>query len=326
MLAGLLARGARAAHPRAPKGHPAAIDARLDPVRLEHVGRRRHRRGSEPQQRVRPGRHRGRDLARDHHHLAPVLEREVRGDQGSGPLPRLDDHGRPTEAGDDAVPGRKAPRGRLDAGFVLRDDQTVHDDPAREVAMRGRVVAVDAATEDGDRHSAGVERAPVSFAVDATRQAADDDEACRCELAGERPRDRATVRRSRPGRRRWRQRAGRAARASDRHERRACSAGRGWPREAADTSRRLSEHGERSRDGHSRRASGTRAPRRDAPAERHLPRRSPPPCGRRARRGPDHVPRAVFARRHGRAGPTQPPFDEPPRSHATVRAQRRRAT
>ena len=82
------------------------------------------------------------------------------------------------EAGDDAVARRKAPRRGLDAGRVLGDDQPRLGDAPRQVGVRGRVVAVDAAAEDRDRRATGVERAAMRLAVDAAREPADDDEAC----------------------------------------------------------------------------------------------------------------------------------------------------
>ena len=134
-------------------GRDGSTDA-LDPVRLEHVRGRGDRRRAEPEQRVRPGRDRRRDLAGHDHHLAAVLEREVRRDQRSRPLACLDDDGRGAEAGDDPVPRRESPRRGLDARLVLRHDQPRLGDPAGELAVRGRVVAVDPAAEHGDRDAA----------------------------------------------------------------------------------------------------------------------------------------------------------------------------
>ena len=54
--------------------------------------------------------------------------------------------------------------------------------------VRGRIVAVDAAAEHGDRRAARLERAAVRLAVDTAREAADDDEPGRRELAPEHPR------------------------------------------------------------------------------------------------------------------------------------------
>ena len=53
----------------------------------------------------------------------------------------------------------------------------VCDDLARERRVRARVVAVDAAAEDGDRRAARLERAAMRPAVDAAREPRDDDDA-----------------------------------------------------------------------------------------------------------------------------------------------------
>ena len=133
------------------------------------------------------------DLAGHGEHLAPLLECEVGGDQRAAPLACLDDDGRAAEAGDDPVAGREPPRRGLDARRVLGDDQPGRDDPAREVGVRGRVVAVDAAAEHGDGRAAGFECAAVRFGVDPARHAGDDDETRARELAAERARDRRAV-------------------------------------------------------------------------------------------------------------------------------------
>src|SRR5204863_6963047 len=103
------------------------------------------------------------------------------------PLARLDDNGDGGESGDDAIARREPPRRRLHTGRVLGQDQSRLRDASREIGVRGGVVAVDAATEDRDGGAFGVERAAVRLAVDATRETADDDEACGRELAREAP-------------------------------------------------------------------------------------------------------------------------------------------
>ena len=110
-------------------------------------------------------------------------------------------------------------------------------DPSRELRMRGRVVAVDAAAEHGDRRAAGFERSAVSLAVDPARHAAHDDET-RCgssrasERATERPYDehaRAPTTAT----------AGRASSAAVRSRGgTAAAADRGSPRAAPETPRR----------------------------------------------------------------------------------------
>ena len=63
--------------------------------------------------------------------------------------------------------------------------------------MRGRIVAVDAASEHGDRHAAGIQRPTMGLAVDASGHATHDDETGRSEVARKGACDRAAVRRAR---------------------------------------------------------------------------------------------------------------------------------
>ncbi len=72
-------------------------------------------------------------------------------------------------------------------------------DPARELAVRGRVVAVDSAAEHRYRYPVGIECSSVRFTVDPAREPADDDEPRRRELSPERPSDCTTVGRARAG-------------------------------------------------------------------------------------------------------------------------------
>ena len=85
----------------------------LEAVRLEHVCCGRDRRRPEPQQGVRACRDRRRDLARHHHHLPAVLEREVRRDERAGALAGLDHYRGRAEAGDDPVPRGEPPTCRF---------------------------------------------------------------------------------------------------------------------------------------------------------------------------------------------------------------------
>ena len=194
----------------------ASAVATLRPARDRRARARRpsarHRRRTEPEQRVRPGGQRARDLSRHCEHVAALLEREVGRDERAAPLARLDDDRRRAETGDDPVARREAPRRRLDARLVLGDDEARLADPARQLGVRRRVVAVDPAAEHGDRRAAAVERAAMRLAVDAPRHPAHDDETRSGQLARERARDRAAVRRSTRARRRSRRPADRAAR------------------------------------------------------------------------------------------------------------------
>ena len=117
-----LRRAGGAGRRRAPRCEP-GLDHALDSVRLEHVRGRCDRCRSETKQGVRPRRDSRRDLAGNDHHLAPVLEGEVRCDQRPRALARLDDDGCRTETGNDPVPRREAPGRGLDPRLVLRHDQ-----------------------------------------------------------------------------------------------------------------------------------------------------------------------------------------------------------
>src|SRR4051812_11976185 len=181
--------GERHEHPRgAVRERRRRGDCELDPERLEHIGGRGERRRAETQERVRAGRERRGDLTWHGEDLAPGFEREVRGDERAAALASFDDHGCRRQPRDDPVAGREPPRRRLDAGGVLGDDEARLTDPGRELPVRGRVVAIDAAAEHGDR-VAGLEGAAMSLAVDPAGEAADDDQPCRGELASEQPRD-----------------------------------------------------------------------------------------------------------------------------------------
>ena len=184
----------------------AATAVRFEPEAGEHVGRARERRRAELQQVVRAGGERARDLARNGEHLSPLLQREIGGDQRAAALARLDHHDRGGEAGDDPVARREAPRSGLDARCVLGDDEAALGDSPRELGVRGRIVAVDAAAEHRHRDPAGLERTPVRLGVDAAREAADDHQPGGGELPPERSRDRGAVARA-------------GARADDRHRR-----------------------------------------------------------------------------------------------------------
>src|SRR5919201_144006 len=170
----------------------------FDPERVEHVARAGQRRRSELEQRIRPLRQRRRDLTRNGKELSSLFEGEVGRDQRAAPLACLDDDRRRAEARDDAVARREAERLRLDAGLVLGDDQRALGDRPRELSVHGRVVAVDAAPEDGYGVPVALERAAVRLAVDAAREAADHYDAGGGEVAAEHARDLPAVRRARP--------------------------------------------------------------------------------------------------------------------------------
>ncbi len=165
----------------------------LDPERGEDVGGARQGAAPSLSSAFVPARQGGRDLARHREHLAPLLEREIRRDQSAAALACLDDDGRRAQPGHDAVARGEAPGRRLDAGRVLRDDEACVGDATRELGVRGRIVAVDAAAEDGDGRPVRLERPAMRLGVDAARQPAHDDKPGSRELPAQAAGDRGAV-------------------------------------------------------------------------------------------------------------------------------------
>ncbi len=109
-------------------------------------------------------------------HVAVILFRVFRRDEGPA-LHRRFDHKRPDgHAGDDAVSQREAAPAAGFTGLHLREQEpVVRDDPA-QVRVLLQVVRADARAENGDRGAAGIQRADVAGAVCADGPAADDQE------------------------------------------------------------------------------------------------------------------------------------------------------
>ncbi len=138
------------------------------------------------------------DLAGNGEHLAPLVEREVGGDQRAAAFARLDDDRGVRQPGDDPVARREAPRCGLDARRVLGDDQTRAPRP-RPRATRGRADSRGRCRSRARRPSSPASRAPrCAAAVDAAGEPGHDDDSGRRELAPEGARDRSAVRRARP--------------------------------------------------------------------------------------------------------------------------------
>ena len=178
-----------------------------------------------------PRRERGRDLAGDGEDLAPFLEREVGGDQGAAALARLHDDGRRARA-PATIRLRAGKRHGAGSTPGAYSETTRPRSPIarRQLRVRGRVVAVDAAAEHCDGDAARLERAAVGLAVDAAREAADDDEpGCRelTAAASGRPASRTA---STPGRRRSRRPAREQLELAGSRARTAPAADRGSPR------------------------------------------------------------------------------------------------
>ena len=121
------------------------------------------------------------------HDLAALLPGHAGGDQRARTLGRLDHHGAPGEARDDAVAARKILGARLVAGGAFRNDQALFGDLAVKALVLRRVDMVDAAAEDGDR--AIGEAGGMGLAVDAEGEAGDDGETGAAKFGGHVARD-----------------------------------------------------------------------------------------------------------------------------------------
>ena len=162
---------------------------------LEHVGARCQRRGPKPQERVRSGAERGRDLARTREHLATsssaksaVINAPLRSRASTTTVACASPAMIRLRAESATVRAPRQARTRRRQGGV--------GDPPCELGVGRRVVAIDAAAQHGDRRAAGVERAAMRLAVDSARETADHHEPGGSELAAEHPGDLRAVRRA----------------------------------------------------------------------------------------------------------------------------------
>ncbi len=163
----LLAEGA---HRRSQRGAEHRLDRRDDVVRLggddgacleQAVGAR----GARIERRARHG-----------EDDAALLAGEARGDQRAGPLRRFDDDDAERQARDDAVAPRKIPGAWVEAKLRFgKAGPAFGDDAFGKWRVFGRVDAVEAACEDGDR--ARREGGLMRGGIDAAGKAGDDDEA-----------------------------------------------------------------------------------------------------------------------------------------------------
>ena len=216
----------------------------------------------------------------------------------------------------------KAPGRGLDARLVLRHDQPALDDPAGELAVRCRVVAVDAAAEHGDRDAADVESAAVRLAVDPPCHAADDDEPRSRQLAPERSARRSGRTTSMPAHRRSRPQAAQAARSAPSPRSQSASVGRGSRAAAEGTpsAPRLMPRTLMPRHSHGRPI----GERLGEVLRQHRvgSRRARRPSARPGPRGRGRGRRAAPARRRDRAAPMPPRCAAARRRRAAARGRR----
>ena len=166
---------------------------RRHPEHRQHVGGGERGRGARAQQPVGSRGQAREDGAGDGHHLAPLVEREPRRDQGAGALVRLDHDDDVREAGDQAVALREVMRQRRAPRRVLGDERAGRGDLLGEGGVLPGVDPVGAGAPHRDGRPAGGERAAVGGGIDAARHPGDDGDAGRRQLTAEVLRDLAAV-------------------------------------------------------------------------------------------------------------------------------------
>ena len=92
--------------------------------------------------------------------------------------------------------GKRHGAGSTPGSYSETSEAAGRDDRPRELGVRRRVVAVDAAAEHRDRPSVDGQRPAMRLAVDPAREAADDDRIGLRDAARERARDGASVARA----------------------------------------------------------------------------------------------------------------------------------
>jgi len=114
------------------------------------------------------------DGAGDGHYLASGFQRLTCGDQRAALQGGFYHQAAARQAGDDAVTAWKVLRQRAHAQRKLGQDQALLGNLVRQLAVAGRVDAVDAGADHGDGMAAGLQCAFVGGGVDTASQTADD--------------------------------------------------------------------------------------------------------------------------------------------------------
>src|SRR6202044_168232 len=124
--------------------------------------------------------------AGDGEYLAILLQRHPRRNKRAAFFGSLDDYDAQAQPRQDPVASREVLSERLRSNGQLADQCAAAGDNAlSQLAMFGRVDDVDAASQHGERLAVSVEGPLMRFAVDSSRQPADDGEALGRELETE---------------------------------------------------------------------------------------------------------------------------------------------
>ena len=132
--------------------------------------------GAVAQQPIRPRGCARRDPARHRTHRAPEVAGEIRRDQRTRWIRGLHHHRHLGQRGHDPVARREAPPERPRAERQLGDHGPLPHDPLVEAQVLARIRDVDPARQHRNRPPTRVEAAAVRSAIDAKRQAADNDQ------------------------------------------------------------------------------------------------------------------------------------------------------
>ncbi len=112
-------------------------------------------------------------LARHRKHVSALLTCMPRGNQGSGPLGRLDNHNTQAQSADDAVPLRENSRLGFGQRWSFTDQSPPRFDALCQFHMLGRIHFRQTAPKHRDRAARAFERLAMANSIDASSQSAD---------------------------------------------------------------------------------------------------------------------------------------------------------
>jgi hypothetical protein len=110
--------------------------------------------------------------ARDHHHVDPEIKREIGRQERSALLPRLHDHNRSGERGQNAIPSGEMMGTSSGAGGKFTDEEPLRNQTLKQRCMGQRVGSIGASAQHRRRASDSIESPPMGCAINPQGHAA----------------------------------------------------------------------------------------------------------------------------------------------------------